>query len=236
MLEDGDPGARASFSNVVVRPAEVRFDFSQAPPPPEREPPGVVRSWEISAPFTPPAGTIRALPATASAGDWQNVRAEPSGLVVAERFVKRPEGVERPAVLARVVLDSESDAVRELRFGYSDEVTVFLNGKPLFSGDAHYSHDNPRQEGLIGLWQGSRVPPAEEGPQRARPRRRGRVRRLGMDGAGGGCGGSQGLAVASLLSSAVPVIPSSGATRDPFDATVAIDRLDDERGPSLRSG
>ena len=163
MLEDGDPEARASFSNVVVRPADVRFDFSQAPPPPEREPPGVVRSWEISAPFTPPAGAIRALPATASAGDWQNVRAEPSGLVVAERFVKRPEGVERPAVLARVGLDSESDAVRELRFGYSDEVTVFLNGKPLFSGDAHYSHDNPRQEGLIGLWQGSVYLPLKKG-------------------------------------------------------------------------
>ena len=47
--------------------------------------------------------------------------------------------------LARVTLDCAESAVRELRFGYSDEVTVFLNGQPLFSGDARYSHDNPRR-------------------------------------------------------------------------------------------
>jgi len=71
--------------------------------------------------------------------------------------------VERPAVLARVAVDSAADAVREFRFGYSDEVTVFLNGRPIYSGDAHYSHDNPRQEGLIGLWQGSVYLPLKKG-------------------------------------------------------------------------
>ena len=44
-------------------------------------------------------------------------------------------------------MDSAADAVRKVRFGYSDEVTGFLNGRPIYSGDAHYSHDNPRQEG-----------------------------------------------------------------------------------------
>ena len=34
--------------------------------------------------------------------------------------------------------------------GYSDIATVFLNGKPLYRGDASYSFDRPRREGLIG--------------------------------------------------------------------------------------
>ena len=30
-------------------------------------------------------------------------------------------------------------------------MTVFLNGRPLFAGEASYSFDNPRREGLIEL-------------------------------------------------------------------------------------
>jgi len=160
LLDESFPGERTSFSNVVLRPGEVPFDFSKAPPLPEKEASGVVRRWEVSAPFTPAAGEIRAIPL---ASGWQTVAAEPSGLVVAERFTKRSDDVERPAVLARVAVDSAADAVREFRFGYSDEVTVFLNGRPIYSGDAHYSHDNPRQEGLIGLWQGSVYLPLKKG-------------------------------------------------------------------------
>jgi hypothetical protein len=71
--------------------------------------------------------------------------------------------VERPALLARVIVESPEESVRLFRFGYSDEVTVFLNGRPLFSGDAHESHDNPRQEGLIGLGQGTLYLPLRRG-------------------------------------------------------------------------
>ena len=160
LLLDDDPNAWSSFSNVVLRPGEVPLDFAQAPPLPEPEPPGVVRHWEVSAAFVPAAGAIRALP---SASGWQTVPGEPSGLVVAERYVRRASDVERPAVLARVAIESPQDVVRALRLGYSDEVTVFLNGGPLFSGDAHYSHDNPRQDGLIGLWQATVYLPLKKG-------------------------------------------------------------------------
>lgn len=163
LLLDDDPNAWTSFSNVVMRPGEVPFDFSKAPPLPEKEPPGVVKRWEVSSPFTLAAGAIRSLPAAAASGAWKTVPAEPSGLVVAERHVRHSEQDERPGVLARIAIDSDSDSDREFRFGYSDEVTVFLNGRPLFSGDARYSHDNPRQEGLIGYWQGTVYLPLKKG-------------------------------------------------------------------------
>jgi len=151
LLGDLPPEASTSFSNVVLRPGDVPFDFSTASIV-ERRPAGVVERWGVS-PFPPSAQerVVRVLPAVSA---WQTLPAEPSGLLVAERYLKRPEHGARAGALARVFVDSASARVAEFRFGYSDEVTVFLDGKPLFSGDASYSVDDPRQEGLVGLHQG----------------------------------------------------------------------------------
>jgi hypothetical protein len=152
-----------SFSNVQVRPGETPFDFGAAPVPDETVA-GAVREWRISSPFVPGPGAIRALPAAVVASpQWSKVAAEPSGLVVLDRWIERPEKVRRPAVLARIAVESETDTTRRFNVGYSDEVTVFLDGKPLFSGDAHYSFDAPRQDGVIGLWQAALYLPLHRG-------------------------------------------------------------------------
>jgi hypothetical protein len=52
---------------------------------------------------------------------------------------------------------------RRIDLGYSDQVTVFLNGRPLYQGDASYSFDTPRREGLIGYDQASLFLPLEKG-------------------------------------------------------------------------
>ena len=153
----------AAISNVVLRPGYVPYDFSKSTMHENPPATGVVPAWEISQAFVPEKGPVRALPEKVLRGKWQRVEAEPSGLVVVEKVVPLPKDVERPAVLARLVVDSTADAVRRFDFGFSDEVTVFLNGQPLFSGDAHYSHDNPRQEGLIGFWQGTLYLPLKKG-------------------------------------------------------------------------
>jgi hypothetical protein len=155
----------AAVSNVVLRPGYVPYDFSKSTMHENPPATGVVPAWEISETFVPEKGPVRALPEKVLRGKWQRVEAEPSGLVVLEKVVRLPEAkdVERPAVLARLVVDSPADAVKRFDFGFSDEVTVFLNGQPLFSGDAHYSHDNPRQEGLIGFWQGTLYLPLRKG-------------------------------------------------------------------------
>ena len=153
----------AAISNVVLRPGSVPYDFSKSTIHENPPATGVVTDWEISEPFVPANGPVRALPEKTLRGKWQKVQAEPSGLVVLEKSIRLPKDVERPAVLARLVVESPADAVRRFDFGFSDEVTVFLNGKPLFSGDAHYSHDNPRQEGLIGFWQGTLYLPLKQG-------------------------------------------------------------------------
>jgi hypothetical protein len=53
--------------------------------------------------------------------------------------------------------------IRAFDLGFSDRVTVFLNGRPLFSGDASYSFDAPRRDGLIGYDQARLYLPLEKG-------------------------------------------------------------------------
>ena len=48
-------------------------------------------------------------------------------------------------------------------FGYSDEISVFLNGRLLFSGNDRYSFNFPRRQGLITIDQGSLYLPLLEG-------------------------------------------------------------------------
>jgi hypothetical protein len=78
---------------------------------------------------------------------WPSYPVEPSGVVAIGRHQARP----RPdgAAIARLVIRSSGERTQRLYLGFSDYVTVFVNGRPVFSGDAHYSFDNPRQEGLI---------------------------------------------------------------------------------------
>ena len=94
---------------------------------------------------------------------WQEVEAEPPGLVVLYRyreaphprvtfandFSKRLEPQPGMKVLyARTTIDSDRDQVKKLYIGYSDDVSVFLNGRILFRGR---SAQNFRDPGFLGI-------------------------------------------------------------------------------------
>jgi hypothetical protein len=143
-------GPVARFSNVTVRKDVLAYDFGPDPAPPAAEP-GSIRAWMMSPSFAPPAaGTAPALP-SAGAGPWTRVEAEPSGLAELHGLVKMPAGGKREtAAAARVHVRAESAGTYTFDLGFSDTALVFLNGRPLFRGEAGYSYDNPRREGLIG--------------------------------------------------------------------------------------
>jgi hypothetical protein len=96
-------------------------------------------------------------------GPWQAVTTEPNGLLVFGRHVELPRGSRRNAVLARLRITSSAATVRQLRLGFSDEVTVFVNGRPIFMADEAYSHKFPRQDGLIWLGQATAFLPLAAG-------------------------------------------------------------------------
>jgi hypothetical protein len=124
-----------------------------------------ITNWSLSPQFDALSRNVEA-PLTAkemSAMKWDNVEAEPPGFVVIQRYRQGPHIAVTFAndfskrlepqkgtqlVYARTIIESDRDQVKKLEIGYSDEVTVFLNGKPLWRGR---SAQNFRDPGFLGI-------------------------------------------------------------------------------------
>jgi len=152
-LPPGAPGAGpvARFANLSFRPGVVPFDFSSVPEEPLDTGPGVVRAWSVSKAFLPQDSLAATPPDRDALGQLRRIEAHPSGLVELHRHVALPEGSRAAAAVARLKLRAAREELRAFDLGYSDRATVFLNGRPLFAGDASYSFDAPRRDGLIGF-------------------------------------------------------------------------------------
>jgi len=128
-------------------------------------PPHTLTQWSISPGYDALARNLeQPLSATESkAIAWQDVEAEPPGFVVLYRyrqaphprvtfqsdFSKRLDPQPGTKVLyARTNIDSDRDHVQKLLIGYSDEVSVFLNGKILYRGR---SAQGFRAPGFLGI-------------------------------------------------------------------------------------
>lgn len=156
--EDDPP--TALLRNITVRRGTTSYGF--APSRPEVEEPGVVDAWSLSRPFVRSDAVIRELPREALAGGWRTVGSEPSGLLPFDRHAERPEGG-TAAVLAGFRLRSEGERVVPIDLGFSDDASVFLNGRLVYSGKYGYSHNFPRRQGLITLDQATLYLPLRDG-------------------------------------------------------------------------
>jgi hypothetical protein len=149
------------FADMQVRPTPDA-PWQHHPP---AMPAGTLTHWSISPAYDALARDVER-PLTAAERDtmrWQEVDAEPPGLVALYRyrpaphlrisyqndFSKRLEPQPGTRVLyARTTIDSDRDQVRKLYLGYSDEVSVFLNGRVLYRGrSAQYFRD----PGFLGI-------------------------------------------------------------------------------------
>ena len=128
-------------------------------------PPNTLTKWALSPPYdTLERNPERPLTASESAAiQWQDVEAEPPGFVVLYRyreathpmvsfqgdFSKRLEPQPGIRVLyARTTIDSDRDQVKKLEIGYSDDVSVFLNGQILWRGRSAQGFRDP---GFLGI-------------------------------------------------------------------------------------
>ena len=128
-------------------------------------PPGTLTRWSLSPSYDALQRNLeRPLTAPESkAIQWQDVEAEPPGFVVLYRYRDAPhpkvsfanDSSKRlepqpgmKVIYARTYLDSDRDQVKKLYLGYSDDVSLFLNGKILFRGR---SAQNFRDPGFLGI-------------------------------------------------------------------------------------
>jgi hypothetical protein len=96
--------------------------------------------------------------------EWQRVEAEPPGLVVIYRYREAPHPKVSFAtdfskrlepqpgmklVYARTSIESDRVEVKKLLIGYSDDVSVFLNGSILFRGRSAQNFRDPAFLGIV---------------------------------------------------------------------------------------
>jgi hypothetical protein len=128
-------------------------------------PPGTLTKWSLSPSYDALDRNLeRPLsPSESDAIKWQDVEAEPPGMVVIYRYRQAPHprvtfqtdfstrlqpqpGMK--VIYARTIIHSDRDQVKKLYIGYSDDVSVFLNGKILYRGRSAQSFRDP---GFLGI-------------------------------------------------------------------------------------
>ncbi len=129
-------------------------------------PPGTLTRWSLSPAYDALARNLERPPAPAESDTmrWQDVEAEPPGFVVINRYRQAPHlrvsfehdfskrlepqpGMK--VVYARTRIDSDRDQVKKLAIGYSDDVSVFLNGQILFRGRSAQNFRDPAFLGIV---------------------------------------------------------------------------------------
>lgn len=148
----------AHFANFRVTPD--RSPKPKQPIPVYRPPPNIVAHWELSQRFKAEEKDSETYPAGAL--QWQPVAVEDPGMVVIDRY-RQTDGVVpfqyadrakhkevlpgKKLVFARAVVYSDRDQLKKMNLGYSDEVTVFVNRQPVFTGRSSFLFRDP---GFLG--------------------------------------------------------------------------------------
>jgi hypothetical protein len=129
-------------------------------------PTGTLTKWKLSPAYDALARNLER-PLTAgesSAMNWQDVEAESPGFVTINRYRDSPHprvtfandfskrldpqpGMK--VVYARTTIDSDREQVKKLNLGYSDDVSVFLNGKILYRGRSAQNFRDPAFLGIM---------------------------------------------------------------------------------------
>jgi hypothetical protein len=125
---------------------------------------GIVSRWELSDAFDVDQLDPEVLPSPIAMKSmkWQAVVAETPGMVVIDRYRKGAGVIQffaapgsrvgkrpgRKGVFARTTVYSDRDQVTKISLGYSDEVTLFLNSQPVFTGRSAFRFRDP---GFLGI-------------------------------------------------------------------------------------
>lgn len=149
------------FSNFEIRTMPDAPWERHLPP----MPPGTLTKWSISPSYDALARNLERPLARSEidAIQWQDVEAEPPGFVVLYRYREAPHprvtfqtdfstrlqpqpGMK--VIYARTLIDSDREQLKKLEIGYSDDVSVFLNGQILYRGRSAQSFRDP---GFLGI-------------------------------------------------------------------------------------
>lgn len=149
--------APAHFSNFRYQKIDQPM-LQGTPAEPEPALEGTITAWAVSNAFDEARLTAKThLTDDDTQGlTWATLAAEASGITnLAHR-----QGLTATenTVFARVTIQSERAQVKPVRFGYSDRVKVYVNGRLVYAGSNQYLSRDYRYLGTIGLFDAVYVP------------------------------------------------------------------------------
>ena len=136
----------AYFSNL-------RINATAAPPKAKIEKPdlpeGQVTQWRVSPAFEVQVGPVLTIPDEIAEVAWSTPIVQRSGVFEFLRSRAVPENARRWAVVADVTLKAKQAQVCAMHLGFSDDITLSVNGQLALYQEANYRFDSPRQDGVM---------------------------------------------------------------------------------------
>jgi hypothetical protein len=144
-------GNGARFANFVVRPDRAP-PLADAPPAiRDSMSATIVRTWRVSTPFAESLMRgVADLAAVPVAATWATLDVEERGIANLARLAGNGSG--RNTVVAAITITSDRARTVPVRFGFSDRVRVFLNGRMLYAGNDGFGTHDPDFLGIVGLF------------------------------------------------------------------------------------
>ena len=140
-----------------LRVANVQYTIRQGSEPtplavPANGAGGVVTKWQVSNAVNRRLfeNQYQLTPAMKNNLKWTAQTSEPSGTINLARFGVWADSTN--TMIAKLIIESASDQVKGLSFGFSDFVTVYLNDKALYYGADNFMSRDYRFLGTIGYF------------------------------------------------------------------------------------
>ncbi len=150
-INSGPPVHFANFKYSTENPILVKRE----PQNKVEQDPGLITSWKISNTLTD--SLILSETTLKTKGlKWDTYPTEESGLLNISRF-RNVTQTER-TVLANITIDAEQETTKELQFGYTDNIRVFVNGQIVYGGRNDYRSRDYRYLGSIGYFDAIYLP------------------------------------------------------------------------------
>ena len=147
------------ISNVAYTPDKTPY----SPDSKQTFDPGALIDWQISDSFDAAEKDASTYPDVRNM-KWEKIPAEPPGLIVIQRYRRDPNIIPPPdpgktqprvpgskVVFAKTTIHSDHDEFRKMSFGYSDKAVVYVNSKPIYSGNNTIGFREPQFLGLVDV-------------------------------------------------------------------------------------
>ena len=149
------PGHYSNFSFTVF---DALPTLKGQAKPRKPAPKGVLTSWSVSNGFPEKKleGKFQLSESEKTGLTWKKLECEATGIANLSRLL--PLNEQSNTTFARVVINSEREQIKEVKFGFSDRVRVYLNDQLLYAGSDNFVSRDYRFLGTVGLWDAVYLP------------------------------------------------------------------------------